>query len=79
MMAYAGPIVWPMVLNGVKYMGITTEGIATLAILIIWHAIILITINGTLYIIYHLEHPFFEKFKTNDKPWPWQEDREKWN
>jgi methylsterol monooxygenase/4-alpha-methyl-delta7-sterol-4alpha-methyl oxidase len=32
-----------------------------------------------MYLIYHAENPFFEKFKVNDRPWPWNENREKWN
>jgi len=32
----------------------------------------------TFYVIYHIEHPFFEQYKANPKPWPWNEDRKKW-
>jgi sterol desaturase/sphingolipid hydroxylase (fatty acid hydroxylase superfamily) len=24
-------------------------------------------------------HPFFERYKINDNPWPWQEDKENWH
>ena len=29
--------------------------------------------------IYHIEHPFFERYKCNENAWPWNEDRTKWN
>eukprot|EP00357_Protocruzia_adherens_P034525 CAMPEP_0115018730 /NCGR_PEP_ID=MMETSP0216-20121206/29010_1 /TAXON_ID=223996 /ORGANISM="Protocruzia adherens, Strain Boccale" /LENGTH=328 /DNA_ID=CAMNT_0002390041 /DNA_START=120 /DNA_END=1106 /DNA_ORIENTATION=+ len=32
----------------------------------------------TFVIIYKMELPFFERYKTNDNPWPWNEDYEKW-
>jgi hypothetical protein len=31
-----------------------------------------------MWFIYHLEHPFFEKHKISDAPWPWKENREEW-
>jgi len=32
-----------------------------------------------MYCIYHLEHPFFEQFKIQAEPWPWQKDPAEWN
>ncbi|TNV77287.1 hypothetical protein FGO68_gene5448 [Halteria grandinella] len=32
----------------------------------------------SLYFVYHIEHPFFEKYKISKKPWPWQENKEEW-
>lgn len=29
--------------------------------------------------IYNLRHPFFEQFKINDNPWPWEEEAQKWS
>jgi sterol desaturase/sphingolipid hydroxylase (fatty acid hydroxylase superfamily) len=28
--------------------------------------------------IYHVEHPFFERYKVNSRPWPWNESKEEW-
>ena len=28
--------------------------------------------------IYHIEHPFFERYKINPDPWPWNSDHEEW-
>jgi methylsterol monooxygenase/4-alpha-methyl-delta7-sterol-4alpha-methyl oxidase len=35
--------------------------------------------NFCFWVIYKIEHPFFERYKTHDKPWPWKSDPEKWN
>ena len=29
--------------------------------------------------IYHIEHPFFEKYKINSKHWPWYENLHEWS
>lgn len=39
---------------------------------------IFIIYNSILYIIYHIKHPFFEKYKNTDKPWPWEENPQEW-
>lgn len=31
-----------------------------------------------MYLIYRIEHPFFERYKINPDPWPWQENRDEW-
>lgn len=38
----------------------------------------LILIELSYYVIYKLEHPFFEQYKISDDPWPWQKDKEAW-
>ena len=41
---------------------------------------VFIILSGAYYILYHFEFSFIEKYKANDKPWPWYEmGREKWN
>ena len=35
--------------------------------------------NFCFFFCYKLNHPFFEKYKSVDEPWPWQTDREQWN
>jgi len=35
--------------------------------------------NLIMYVIYHMEHPFFERYKINDRPWPWNNKNEDWN
>ena len=39
----------------------------------------LISGNLYFYFFYKLNHPFFEKYKSVDEPWPWQSDPEEWN
>jgi len=29
--------------------------------------------------IYHIEHPFFERYKINSEPWPWTKNQAEWN
>jgi hypothetical protein len=31
-----------------------------------------------MYLIYHFEHPFFERYKITRDPWPWNKDPSKW-
>jgi len=35
--------------------------------------------NLLFYFAYILEIEFFERYKVNERPWPWNEDKEKWN
>lgn len=39
----------------------------------------LLVTNGAMWIIYHIEHPFFERYKINHDPWPWYENRTEWD
>ena len=34
--------------------------------------------HSVYYIFYHFEFPFIERYKCNDIPWPWNEDKERW-
>ncbi len=34
--------------------------------------------NISMYVIYHLEWEFFERYRVNDYEWPWNIDRPKW-
>lgn len=43
------------------------------------HWSFLVSSNLLMCLIYRLEHTFFEKYKTNPDPWPWQSDPKKWN
>ena len=69
--------VWPSILdyldsNGIEYWKFFFFG------LIAWHLFLTISINLVMWAIYHIEHPFFEQYKINSNPWPWQENREQW-
>ena len=37
-----------------------------------------IVVNGFLAICYSLKHPWIERYKCIDGPWPWDEDKEEW-
>lgn len=43
------------------------------------HIIMVILPNFVMWFIYHIEHPFFERYKINRDPWPWNKDRAEWN
>lgn len=32
-----------------------------------------------MWFIYHIELPFFERYKINHEPWPWNQNRAEWN
>jgi len=34
--------------------------------------------NLIYFVIYKIESPFFEQFKTNSEPWPWNSDKKEW-
>lgn len=42
------------------------------------HNIIHIGGNVIYQVFYHFEIPFIERYKSNDLPWPWYEDPERW-
>ena len=44
----------------------------------IWHAFWVAFINIFMWGIYHLEHPFFERYKIKSKPGPWNQNLEEW-
>jgi sterol desaturase/sphingolipid hydroxylase (fatty acid hydroxylase superfamily) len=43
---------------------------------IIGSTLIFVAINAVYLVLYVLEHPFFEQYKTNDSEWPWKTDPE---
>ena len=69
---------WPLVLSYTLERG-WTEFQLSMTLTLGWHYLWLIVANIQLYFIYHLEHPFFERYKVNTLQWPWNENREEWN
>lgn len=45
---------------------------------VIWHTFWQITVNIFMWIIYHIELPFFERYKINSEPWPWYQNPAEW-
>lgn len=43
------------------------------------HIILGLIVYISMYLIYHIELPFFERYKISNEPWPWYENREEWN
>lgn len=44
-----------------------------------WNASIVLITNVVMWAIYHIELPFFERYKITNDPWPWVENRKEWN
>jgi sterol desaturase/sphingolipid hydroxylase (fatty acid hydroxylase superfamily) len=38
----------------------------------------MLVVNISMYLIYHIELPFFERYRISSEPWPWYENREEW-
>jgi sterol desaturase/sphingolipid hydroxylase (fatty acid hydroxylase superfamily) len=47
-------------------------------ILFLSHKLVFISANLVFLVIYKLNSNFFERYKVNDRPWPWNENPEKW-
>jgi len=75
---YFGRIVWPHLLEiwKEKDLAYTTVflGISTSL-----HNLTHFGANAIYYMFYHYEFPFIERYKSNSQPWPWNEDRKRWN
>lgn len=76
-MPIVGHYVWPMFLDFVAANEIHMA-YAMVGLSIVWHTIVIVSINLVFLVVYKLNHPFFEKYKTNDDLWPWQENMEEW-
>lgn len=42
------------------------------------HNVIHLGANLIYWVFYHFEFPFIERYKSNDLPWPWYDDPERW-
>jgi sterol desaturase/sphingolipid hydroxylase (fatty acid hydroxylase superfamily) len=42
------------------------------------HLVLFVTANLMMQVIYHLELPFFEQYKSSSDPWPWNANPEQW-
>ena len=67
---YLGQLIWPSILS-------LTSSPATLFfyLQLIPNISLMLIVNSTFYLIYHLEHPFFEQYKANTQPWPWNQNK----
>jgi hypothetical protein len=43
---------------------------------VLTHTLVFVVANGTMALIYYMEHPFFEQHKIQPKPWPWKRGAE---
>ena len=49
-----------------------------LALSLTFHNTLHLGANLTYWVFYHFEFPFIERYKSNDQPWPWYDDPERW-
>jgi hypothetical protein len=61
---------WPYVLNVYHKSGLP-EWVFMMGVAIFWHLFWVIVSNLCMWVIYNLEHSFFERHRLNDNPWPW--------
>jgi sterol desaturase/sphingolipid hydroxylase (fatty acid hydroxylase superfamily) len=79
---YFGPIIcrewfWPLILGMIteyqwepwKFMVLCST---------IWHACLVVLANLGIWAIYHVELPFFERYKISMTLWPWKESKKEW-
>ena len=68
---------WPVFMDYVQYYNLSKGYICFIAI---WgiHSIGFFTMGTVFYFIYSSNHPFFERYKINNNPWPWNSDPEQW-
>eukprot|EP00349_Pseudokeronopsis_sp_Brazil_P002808 CAMPEP_0202963998 /NCGR_PEP_ID=MMETSP1396-20130829/8066_1 /ASSEMBLY_ACC=CAM_ASM_000872 /TAXON_ID= /ORGANISM="Pseudokeronopsis sp., Strain Brazil" /LENGTH=305 /DNA_ID=CAMNT_0049685737 /DNA_START=131 /DNA_END=1048 /DNA_ORIENTATION=+ len=72
-----GLIIWPKVVGMMQEYHISKfQGYAWISFLFSW-TVHLIS-NLVMWLIYHLELPFFERYKITSEPWPWYANNEEW-
>ena len=71
--------IFPKILMQLYPTEIKNEGQFQYFTFLILHSGGFIGFNLMMYVIYHLELPFFERYKVNDRPWPWNNKNEDWN
>ena len=68
---------WPIVIDYVTRYNLP-KGLVYFVSLWGIHAIGYLTMGIVFYFIYSANLPFFEQYKINENPWPWNDDAEKW-
>lgn len=61
------------------YLNLETNGGLFICTLYPFHAFLFISFNLVLMCIYKLNSPFFEQYKANKDPWPWDKNKEEWD
>jgi sterol desaturase/sphingolipid hydroxylase (fatty acid hydroxylase superfamily) len=79
LIAFTWFFVMPQLARYVWPAKIENEGIFFYIFSYILHQSIFIICNLSMWVVYKLEWPFFERYKVHDKEWPWKENPEKWN
>lgn len=62
--------VWPKVLDYIQSNEIELWKFYVI-VTICWHTGWNLFVNLAMWVIYHIELPFFERYKINSNPWPW--------
>lgn len=67
----------PKIMTKILPRNIENQGEFQFYFVLIWHEFIFILVNLYFAIIYYLNLPFFERYKTTSEPWPWEDNKEK--
>jgi len=74
---YFGKMLWPHLLDYWEKNNLSYT-VVFLAVNISLHNLIHFGANAIYYVFYHYEFEFIERYKSNENPWPWNENPEKW-
>lgn len=69
---------WPYFLEAYQQSGLEKWQFS-LFVTWFWHILLVLITNAAMWAIYHVELPFFERYKITNDPWPWVENKEEWN
>ena len=72
-----GHIIWPYYMIVANFLSLTKHQLV-ITIIMSTHMFTSAILYALYYLIYHIEHPFFENYKINKNLWPWKEDISKW-
>ena len=72
-----GRLYWPKLLEWQEANNLSYT-VVMLTCALILHNTVHFGANLTYWVFYHFEFPFIERYKSNDLPWPWYDDPERW-
>lgn len=76
---WLGRTIWPEILLGMEKYDIP-EWKIVFYFVGLWNLMVFILVNIFFYVVYTIEHPFFEHYRIQkDEKWPWNADPAAWS